>query len=591
MAYIQKITPPPNSVMNFSLINFVGGLNNRSEQLQVNEASNLLNVKFEDDTVMSKRLGQTYYDELDIKKSITFIDEYKPYSDDDVLIRATATELYVGEDKLTDVTGDVHGVNHNGKYFFSDGSKMYVYGKFEQTTSTYRKVTGTPVDDYILMEITNPSDNHTQLDATHTQGVLNINYTSRTVFYEPCKNEFEDTYKGANKLPKDPKYIVSKGGRLYMSGCKEDDDNVFISDIKNPYYFPVGLPMQLPPNSDEVVGLYVYDDSIVVGRKYDLHVILGNTNRTDMGTTVFQLKQINSHTGFASSKSISIAHNYLFFFGSDGNAYALSSVKADAKILATTVLSQQIDVLKHPISITFDELSKASSIFFQDEWYTTVGDKVLIYSYRHRAWTMFNNMSATCFYSKDNILLWGTSKGRMVKHSDNYLDFDIPFQAYWSSKRFDMGDANSFKQFREFFIVAHTYDKFVSDIDVAFEIDYDDVSDTVTISNQIAVFGKTKWGARFINRNIVNSLPFIVGRRGRSIRFKLSNGHFVDDTINNVSDFVGYPRKEGLLVYVVSEKSYYLYTDSHWVKQTMESLNQPMKVYQVNGDYELRGKR
>lgn len=591
MAYIQKLTPPPNTVMNFSLRSFVGGLNNRSEQLEVNEASDVLNMVFEDDTVMAKRHGQVYYDATALTNPITFIDEFKPYADTNKLIRSTNTAFYIDGTKIADITGKPCGVNHSGKYFFADGAKLYVYGKFDQTTTTYRKVIGTAVNTYVLMEITSPADGHARLDTTHTQGVLNIDYTNHKVYYEPCENEFLDTYKGANKIPTKSKYIVSRGGRIYVSGCQEDDDNVFISHVQNPYYFPVSLPIQVPPNSDKISGLYVYDDSIVIGRQYDLHVILGNTNRPDMGTTVFQLKKLNSHTGFACNTAISIAHNYLFFFGSDGNAYALSSVKADAKVLSTTILSQQIDIEKAPISVTLTDLANASSVFFKDEWYTTVGSKVLIYSYRHRAWTMFNNLNATCLYVKDNALMWGRSDGRTAKFSTGYLDFDIPFQAFWSSKRFDMDDANSYKQFREFFIVAHTFETFSSDINVTFEIDYDNVSDTVVISNQIAVFGKAKWGARFINRNIVNSLPFTIGRRGRSIKFKVSNGHFPTGTVATVNDFIGYPRNEGVLLYVTAESAYYLYTESQWVKQLPADLNQTMKVYQINGDYELRGKR
>ena len=282
MAYIQRTTPPPNKIMNFTLSNFAGGLNDRSDQLEDNEALNLLNMGFVDDTLMEKRRGQKYYDELAIDKEteiievegeeeeilvadnkIIFIDEYKPHSDDNVLLRATEKYLYVEDEVLTDLQGKPQGVNHNGCYFFTDGKKLFVYGIFHQTNTTYRKIKGTAINDYVLLEVVSPANGHDQLGTEHVEGVLTVDYDKYEIYYEPCKNEFEDNFKGANKVPENVQYIISHNGRVYLAGAEKDDDNVFISDINNPFYFPVSLPIQLPPNSDEIVGLAVYDNSVV----------------------------------------------------------------------------------------------------------------------------------------------------------------------------------------------------------------------------------------------------------------------------------------------------------------------------------------
>lgn len=591
MAYIQRSTPPPNTIMNFSLKSFVGGLNNRSEQLQANEASDLLNMVFDDDTVMAKRNGQVYYDDVTFTNPIVFIDEFRPYTDDPVLIRSTETEFFIEDVKLTNVHSKPCGVTYSGKYFFSDGEKLWVYGRFDQVTSTYCKVIGTPIDDYVLLEVTSPADGHTKLDTSHVKGVLNVDYTNYKVYYEPCQNEFEDTYKGANVVPTGPKYLVSHDGRLFMSGCEKDDDNIFISNVQNPYYFPVSLPIQIPPNSDEIVGMCIYDDSILIGRHNDLYVITGNTNKPGLGVDVFQLEKLNSHTGFATNNAVSVAHNYLFFLGNDGNSYAMSTTRTDTKTLVTSILSQQIDIEKTPININLENLNTACSVFYKDEWYLSVGDKTLVYSYRHKAWTMFNNLNVTSMYIKDRELIWCNTSGRTAMFGEEYMDFDKPFNAFWVSKSFDMDEANTYKQFREFYLVAHTFSGFVSDINVTFEIDYVDVKDKYTVSNQISVFGKATWGSRFINRNIVNSIPFVIGRRGRNIKFKFSNSYFIKDTVADLDALAYHQKQDGILVYVTAESAYYLCSNLDWVLLTYADLNQAMKIYQVNGDYELRGKR
>jgi hypothetical protein len=593
MGYFQKSTPPPNKTMTFSLRNFVGGLNNKSEELQPNQASSLMNMRFVDDTVMENRYGQKYYDDFVLDGEEVFIDAYKPYTDPDVLLCGTASKMYVGRNLLTTLSGKPCGINHMGKYFFVDGAKFYVYGKFAQETSTYVKVIGTPINDYVLLEITSPADNHARLDTSHVQGVTNIDYTNKKIFYEPCENEFVDTYKGANVVPTNIKYIVSHNGRIYASGDTKDNDNCFISNVQNPYYFPVSLPMQLNPNSDMIVGMKVYDDCVVIGRKNDIYTIEGDTNNPTLGANVFKLRKLNTHTGFANNDAVCVAHNNLFFIGYDGNAYSMSSAKNDEKILSTTVLTKNVDITKEPINLTIPDVVTTCSIFIDDLWYVSIKDKVLVYSYNNMAWTVYKDMNARSFFNINRELVWGRPDGRIATFDkENYLDFGLPYQAYWYSKRFDMDDANSYKQFREFFVIAHTFNDYPSDINVLFEIDYDDVHSRAVIKNRISVWGKTTFGERFINRNINESMPFIIGRRGRNIRFKLSCSYYKDGEVATYGDLEHYlGKKDGLLVKVLDVNKYYLYMDGEWLLTEDYDLNQRMKIYQINGDYELRGKR
>lgn len=593
MAFIQKNTPPPNTILTFTLKDFSGGLNNSSDQLKDNESSSILNMEFADESILEKRKGQVHFDEFVTSTPSYYIDEFKPYQDENVLVRATDTHVYIENEVLTNVQGKISGINHDGKYIFADGNKLYVYGLFPQVTSTYVKITGTAVNDYVLLEIISPADGHTKLGTEHVKGVLNVDYTNFKVFYEPCENEFKDTYKGANVVPTNIRYLVSHNGRVFASGNDKDDDNVFITDVRNAFYFPVSLPIQMPPNSDKIVGMIVYDNSVVIGRQHDIHAIFGNTNRPDMGIEVFNLKRINTHTGFANNHSVDIAHNYLFFLGNDGNMYALGSTRTDDKQLSTTIISQQIDLKKTPINININDLSKANSTFFGDLWYVNIDDKTLIYSYRLRAWTMFKGLNSKCMYVLNNKLIWCNDKGRTVAFSDTeYLDFGAPYEAHWHSKMFDMNESSTYKQFREFYIVAHTYGDYNSDINILFEIDYSDVKDKVTIINQISSWGKSVWGDRLINRNINESLPFVIGKRGRNIRFKITNGHNLRGetaTYSNLEYYIG--REEGMVIKVLDENKYYLYTNNAWKLMNEDDLNQRMKFYQINGEYETRGKR
>ena len=176
--------------------------------------------------------------------------------------------------------------------------------------------------------------------------------------------------------------------------------------------------------------------------------------------------------------------------------------------------------------------------------------------------------------------------------SEDYLDHGEPYRAYWKSGSFDMEDAHSYKYFREFFIVARTQEKFRSDIDILFEIDYSDVNSNIRIKNQISVWGRAKFGDRFINRNINASEPFHIGRRGRNIRFIISNGYNREATLNTVAELNSYlGARVGTMIYVTEDSSFYLREQDDWRKLEADDLNQSACVYQINGEYEFRGKR
>jgi len=593
MAFIQKSTPPANQIITFSLPDFSGGLNNKSDLLSSNEASDLLNVSLVDNVLFEKRAGQKHYNNFQYDGKIIFIGEFKPYVDSDKLIVATVNKLYVDNVEIMTLNGFFKGINYKGKFFFTDNNNMYVYGKFPQTSTTYEKVIGTSNPNYTVMKITSPATGHPRLPTEHKSGVTQYDYTLAKVYYEPCENEFVDPYKGANVLPEKIKLLVSHKGRMYVSGNEADDDNVYINDISATYYYPVALPIQLPPNSDKIVGLIVHDDSVVIGRHEDIFYITGVTNNPTLSADPFALRRINTHTGFSSHDCMNVAHNYLFFFGGDGEAYALESIQGETRIVRSTMLTKKIDIFKSPLNITRENLENCSAVYFEGKWFVNMGDKVLIYSYESRSWIVHSSIDAKTFYAFDDLLVWGTSTGRIVEYDyETYLDFGEPYQAYWNSKLFDMDDSISYKQFKEFFIVAHTYQEYNSTINVLFEIDYSDVANRVSIKNQIAIWGKSHFGDRFITRAINETVPIIIGRRGRNIKFKISNGYYTDgevDTVEDLEYYVG--RGEGILVKVLEGNRYFLYTNRIWVEQFAVDLNQRMKIYKVNGDYELRGRR
>jgi hypothetical protein len=598
MVFFQKNTPPPNKRETFTIKDYRGGLNNRhihAGLLDDTEASDLLNLAFADEVLYEKRKGAILDKPLTGFGDVTLLDTYRSYTDAPMQVEGGLTKLQINDIELAGYNAtNMQGMNHMGHYFFTQGTDLIVYGKFPTSETAYEKVLGTPVNDYVVMKVVNPPAGYVQNDNTHTQGNTVYDYNNNWVWYEPCQLEMEDTYKGANVIPESSRFIVSHNGRLFLSGNAEDDDNVFITDIHNPFYFPVSLPLQVPPNSDEIVGMIVYDNAVVVSRKDDVYAIRGLTNNPSLDIEMFRLFRLNVHTGFANVRSVNVVHSHLFYVGHDGNVYAMNAIRDDERVLSSQLINKTIDLFKEPISLTKDQIRNSFSVFHDDMWYVGFNnvDMVLVYSYRRRAWTLYRGLGAKAFHIKSDTLHWGMNDG-IGKHAENFYDYGKPFECRWASKVFDMGDANAFKYFREIFLVSHVFDNYNSDIRVKFEIDHVDVNSDVVVKNAIAKYGISKWGDRFITRNINYSFPIIVGRRGRTIRIILSNSWDIDNTVwalDDLNTITGTKHNE-TLAYVESLDEYYVWKLEGWEKKENIDLDQPMRVYQVNGDYEMRGKR
>lgn len=424
-----------------------------------------------------------------------------------------------------------------------------------------------------------------------TEGVMQYDEEKGLAWYEPCVQELDDPYKGEAHVPEKPTLIELNKDRIFVSGCEDTPHMVYISDVNNTLYFPVNLPLQVPPNSDKIVGLKYFHSAIIIFRKYDVHVLYGNTNRMDTGD-MFRLKLINTHTGSVNNNSIQIVHNYLFYLGSDGIVYRLHTPQTNTDLLATKVVSKEIDLFKEPIGYELEDLDSASTIFFNNEYWLSIKDKILVYSYDYMAWTLYNNINATSFLELDGELIIGTDDGRTLQFGVGYSDDYLPYVAYWISKRYDFGIPSNYKQFKELYIIAHVYDDYVSNIKLDFEIDYVNVRDTPVVKSRLSLWAVAQWGDRFITRNIAPSLPLPIGRRGRVIRFMFGNGYFVDgimETFQDILDLEEYIKDT--IYFVKDEKKCYTYNGMRWVEMDEEELYQPLRIYEINGDYEVRSKR
>lgn len=77
------------------------------------------------------------------------------------------------------------------------------------------------------------------------------------------------------------------------------------------------------------------------------------------------------------------------------------------------------------------------------------------------------------------------------------------------------------------------------------------------------------------------------------MKFTLSNGFFLQGEVEKESELSSFANANfNEMVFAKDTGKYFLYTNTgEWTPLDESDFDQPMRVYQINGQYENRGKR
>lgn len=630
MAYSGGIKFKDPERKNFAIKDFTGGICNTKSPLKLsdNQCFDMLNVSFELDGVLKKRSGIRNSEEVmgdTVSEDVlnTFVIEATP-NKYGYLINTNTSLIYFVANKSGHSDADrkfiswnranteqpIQGVQFLDRFFFVDGGDMVHYFNIKDLET---------MEEPPIYYITNPPDNFTPLPKPSVAGVVkqedypvNTGYPAKKIWYEPCQAELEDGYKGAcrNVYPKT--LIQVHGDRLYVSGNHADPNMVYISDVLNPHYFPASLPIQTPPVGDVITSLHVFMDTLVIGRRDSVYCLYGNTNRTDAGIA-YTLKHLNTHTGMPNANCANRIHNYLFYVGTDGQCYKLSTTQTDATQLITSKTNGNFDFTLPPLNKSVDSIRMCHTGFdpVKGEWYVQIGEDTAVYNYNLMSWTRYNNLDNVKFITIDNkfYIVRRDNTFNIFCDECNYDTYQydtytsVPIECYWKSKTIDFGAPTRIKQIRDTYIVSESYEKYVSDVQINYKVDYIDVKKKQSIVNEIPLWNVALWDRfKFVSNNIVRSLPIMVGRRGRTFeievrtpyRFKgvynyvpMNGENFIVGDIIQIRSGLD----ESIIGYWIRTE-YDLETGEWWKEiPSIEYYFQPMKVYELSGIYELRGNR
>lgn len=574
----------------FSLNNFSGGLNNvePDNEINDNESTDCMNMRFIDDTIMEKRPGIKMYDEAsypDLPDKITWIDVYNPSLAEPRIVRATSSELYIGNEKIQDVKGDVMGVTYVGKYYFVDGSDLYVYDN-----ETCYRVIQEPIahleedaekDATILVldeipEILKVGDPVMILAASlgtesnYESTVKSIDTEAKTVtlnealsatntvikttpiffyipkgdksfigeevfdkekklaYYLPCELEIADEFAGESYFPDSPSVITVHNSRLFIAGDSEQPHGVYMSRTSQPLYFPSNAGITVKPDGNAIIDLVVFDNALIIGRHNDMYVLYGNSEYQLNAEEPYYIKQMDVSCGFMSSRCGALLNNYYIYLGYDGRFYKLNTPTTYVEYLMTSPLPHKCDIYSTPFTIPQNSTVDVFAVAYRNEIYFNIGtDLVIVYNYDNMAYTYYKGWNNSVLRSYDNRLLIGRVDGKLATYLDDedvFNDLGVPIECVFSTKRFDFINPISYKYFKQFMITSYAYDDINSYINVDIEVDFTDIRIPESINSNLSRFDRSNWNLDiFNNRNLYKSRYYYLDIRGRTIKFKFSN--------------------------------------------------------------------
>ena len=572
MAWINNTKYLEPERLTFRINDFTGGINNSTTETRIslNEASDMLNVRFEQDGLLKKRGGfrvDKKFSELltGISGSVLRVYQIEPTGTHDkgylLLIDGVNMVYITTKGKVKHIPwsrsengSTIDGCQYSDKFMFVDGGRYINFFMINELESDTGDSESDKVWHYLIAEPWGIAKPTPAVKGEYlTKPYPGEENTKKLYCYQPCQYELEDGYKGTNMCEKlyatmirvyKDRLVVA--GNIGGSGKGElpDPNMIYMSDMMNPIYFPAGLPVQTPPTGDKITCLRPFNDGLIVGRKEDIYFLTGNTNRTNV-ETVFILSKINTHTGIANNYCADIVFNYLFYVGSDGNCYKLTSTSTSELLINSQQVNLKVDFKLPPFNKNLLEIQQAHTGFdpIKGEWYVQIGYDTFIYNYRNFAWVRWNGIECIQFlpsvdkfyYIKEDCSFNVIDDEIMYDTHSNYPDIKVPIHMYWSSKNIDFDMPSRVKQIRDTFLISEIVGESPSTIKISYETDYVAVSKEHTIDNEVAKWNLALWDThRFVSKNIIRSLPIVVGRRCRNFKVFIQNGYKFKQIVNQL---------------------------------------------------------
>ncbi|MCL6558536.1 MAG: LamG domain-containing protein, partial [Firmicutes bacterium] len=228
------------------------------------------------------------------------------------------------------------------------------------------------------------------------------------------------------------RFWMAKGSRLYFS------------DLLNMESWPVLNFIDIMPNDgDEITGLLVFGDYLVIAKQHSIWILLGET------TSTFRVRRIHSDRGCYAPRSLCIVNQMLCFISDDGIYFS--------DFTQPVLISERLRA-------TWDSLNKrrlnlVASWFSEHKLYVAVPDagsqrnsRVLVYDTIRQAFAGDRKWPVSCWVDfreagQINTFFGRSDVGNVRKINAGYNDDGAAYEAIYESKAISHGTPEILKRY------------------------------------------------------------------------------------------------------------------------------------------------
>lgn len=453
----------------FGVLNF-GGINNKyaPQHIQDNQASDLMNVVFDELGAITKRNGYTSLLTIDNNPIQSILPYYQSNGTKTFLI-TSGTSIYQWTVSPTYTWGSMKwgsaiwgsappiktGLNANGARF---------------TASTfYDKI-------YLL-------------NGNTTDGLM----------------KWDGANFGTVAGAPNGQFVVTHKNRLYIAGDPNNPSRLYMSDLGSPESFPSLNFIDVNTNDgDKITGIAEHLDSLVIFKERSIHVLRGT------GPSNYNLLDMHQNHGCISHWSIVQASNVLFYLSRDG----VYEFNGKTIYLVSDPIMGSVQGINGQTAWNQGYLNVACGIDYKNKYWlaipeggtNTTNNRVYAYDYIHKIWTRFD-IPVSCFGIFDStnghILYSGDPKtGNVYQQDTGGNDNGNPINAYLTTKAFDFGSPAHYKSYKGLFFYAAQQLSGYS-INISYIADFGRFKKTIqmnlgkgkTSQWGTALWGQSPWGA------------------------------------------------------------------------------------------------
>jgi len=292
-------------------------------------------------------------------------------------------------------------------------------------------------------------------------------------------------------------------------------------------YFPATHFIDISvDDNDPIINLKVFRDKLIIFCKRSIWLLEGDGRTLDDYT----ITKLNAPTGCISPGSVVDVGDSIFYL-SDTHIYDLTANRQGYGNIYTDVISMNIE--KTLDSISLSDKALANGVFFKNKYYLSFPDgTTIVYDNLLQNWTVFANIKATSFLSRNGVLYFAGQK--LYKFDETvFSDDGAPIVARLKLKNTDLEHPVNNKQFRKMWVVARQYEAPSSNFNIRATIDYVEVDIDDISTDQSFVWGESNWGNLWGFKDIVENMVKL-SKTGKHFQLILIN-----DTVDQPFTFYG----------------------------------------------------